>query len=328
VKRRDLIIMLGGAAAWPLGARAQQPARARTIGVLMPLAANDPEAQRRIATFTDALRKAGWSEGQTIAFDKRYADGKPDRLPALAAELVQAGVDVIVTQAAQAVDAVRKATTTIPIVMAGHGDALGAGVIGSLARPGGNITGHTVVATEQATKRLDLIKKMYPQLARIAVLWNGNASGHRLQMEAMQLAAPTLGIALHSLPNRSAEEIDASLRAANQANDQAIVTMDDPLIQSNRERIVEFATRQRLPVMGEFRPFVEAGALMSYAPNQVDLWRGAAVYVDKILKGARPAELPVQTPTRFELLINLKAARVLGLEVPAQLIATADEVIE
>jgi len=175
MKRRTFITLLGGAAAascvsWPLAARAQQTPRSRKIGVLMPLAASDPEAQRRIAALTEALRKLGWIEGQTIAFEKRYADGRPERLPALAADLVHANVELIVTQAAQPVDAARKATSSIPIVMAGHGDAVGAGVIVSLARPGGNITGQTVVATEQATKRLDLIKKMYPRLARIAVL--------------------------------------------------------------------------------------------------------------------------------------------------------------
>jgi putative tryptophan/tyrosine transport system substrate-binding protein len=185
-----------------------------------------------------------------------------------------------------------------------------------------------MLPTEQSTKRLDLIKKMYPGLTRTAVIWNGNAAGHRLQMDAMQLAAPVLGMVLQSLPTRNVDEIDAGLRAAREANAQAIVTMDDPLIQSNRVRIVEFAMGQRLPVMGEFRPFAEAGALMTYAPNQIDLWRSAAVYVDKIFKGAKPADLPVQQPTKFELLINLKTAKALGFDVPALLLAQADEVIE
>jgi ABC-type uncharacterized transport system substrate-binding protein len=328
MRRRQIITLLGGAAAWPIAANAQQPGRLRKIGILMPLAEADLEAKRRIAAFTEALGQMGWTEGRTITFEKRYAGGKPELLPTLAAALVEANVDLIITQAAEPVQAARNATKTIPIVMAAHGDAVGAGVVVSLARPGGNVTGQTLVATEQSTKRLDLIKKMYPGLTRTAVIWNGNAAGHRLQMDAMQLAAPVLGMVLQSLPTRNVDEIDAGLRAAREANAQAIVTMDDPLIQSNRVRIVEFAMGQRLPVMGEFRPFAEAGALMTYAPNQIDLWRSAAVYVDKIFKGAKPADLPVQQPTKFELLINLKTAKALGFDVPALLLAQADEVIE
>jgi putative ABC transport system substrate-binding protein len=329
MRRRDLMRMLGLAAiAAPYATRAQQPERARRIGVLMPLGQSDPEAQRRIAAFTQALRGVGWSEGQTVALEMRYADGKPERLPALAAELVQANVDVIVTQGAQPIEAARNATGTIPIVMAMVGDALGAGYIASLARPGGNVTGQTLVATEQSARRLALIKQIYPDLIRIAVLWNPDASGHRLQLKEMELAAPVLKVVLQSLPVRNAAEIDPSLRMATQASAQAIVTMDDPFIQSNRARIVEFGMRQNLPVMGEFRPIAAAGGVMSYGPNQVEMWRGAAAYVDKILKGAKPGDLPVQQPAKFELVINLKAAKALGLAVPPTLLAVADEVIE
>jgi putative ABC transport system substrate-binding protein len=309
-------------------AEAQQPRRMKRIGVLMPLGENDPEAQPRIAAFTQALQGMGWSEGQTIVFEMRYADGKPERLPGLAAELVHANVDVIVTQAAQPVEAARNATGTIPIVMATVGDALGAGYIASLARPGGNITGQTLVATEQSAKRLELIKQIYPDLVRIAVLWNLDASGHRLQLKEMEHAAPVLKIALQSIPIRNATEIDAGLRTAIGASAQAIVTMEDPMIQSNRARIVEFSMRHNLPVMGEFRPITAAGALMSYGPNQVEMWRGAAAYVDKIFRGAKPGDLPVQQPAKFELVINLKTAKALGLTIPPSLIARADEVIE
>jgi putative ABC transport system substrate-binding protein len=328
VNRRQFIALLGGAAAWPLAARAQQPERIRRVGVLMPIARGDLEAQKRLAALVEALEKLGWLDGKTIAFERRYADGNPERLPALAAELVQANVDVIVTHAAQPIEAVRKATSTLPIVMATVGDALGAGYVASLARPGGNVTGLTIFATEQSAKRLQLIKEFSPTLARAAVLWNGNASGHRLQMKEMEVAAPGLGIVLQSLPVRSASELDASLHAAGQAQIEAVVTMDDPLIQSQRARIVAFAMGRRLPVMAEFRPITEAGGLMSYGPNQVDMWRRAAAYVDKILKGAKPADLPVQQPTVFELVINLKTANALGLEVPPTLLARADEVIE
>src|SRR5438067_9940871 len=230
LKRRELVAVLGGlAAAWPLAAHAQQPNRMRKIGLLMPLGVSDPEAQRRIAVFTKALREMGWTEGQTIAFAKRHADAKPERLPALAAELVQANVDVIVTQSSEAIDGARKATSTIPIVMASVGDAVGAGYVTSLARPGGNVTGLTLVATEQSAKRLGLLKEFSPNLARVAVLWNANASGHRLQFKETEHSAPTLGLTVQSIAMREAGEFDAGFQAAKQANAQAIVTMDDPL---------------------------------------------------------------------------------------------------
>jgi len=329
MRRREFITLLGGAAvAWPLAASAQQSERVRRIGVLQVLAASDPDWQRRLAAFKHELAELGWIAGRDIVFEYRYADARPERLPALAAELVQANVDVIVTNAAQPVEAARKATSTVPIVMASVGDALGAGYIASLAHPGGNITGLTLVATEQSTKRLELIKEISQGMVRVAVLWNGNASGHRLQMKEMEPAALKLGIKLQSIPIQAAEEIDAALRAATRSNAQAIVTMDDPIIQSHRARIVEFATRQRMLVMGEFRSMADAGALMSYGPNQVDMWRRAAAYVDKIFKGAKPANLPVEQPIKFELVINLKTAKALGLTVPDKLIALADEVIE
>jgi len=270
----------------------------------------------------------GWTEGRNVAFEFRFAGGNPERLPELASELVQANVDVILTNAAQPIEAARKATSTIPIVMASVGDALGAGYVASLARPGGNVTGLTLVATDQSAKRLQLVKEIVPDLGRVAVLWNGNASGHRLQLQEMERASPALGISLQSLPIRNSDDIDASLHAAVQAKAQAIVTMDDPVVQSQRGRIVAFAMRQRVPVMSEFRPATEAGTLMSYGPNQIELWRRSAVYVDKILKGANPADLPVEQPTKFELVINLKTARALGITIPPGVLAIADDVIE
>src|ERR1700720_1147790 len=329
MRRREFTTLLCGAAAtWPLVVRAEQSDRQRRVGVLQGLAESDPEWPRRFGAFKQRLQELGWTEGRNVAFEFRFAGGKPERLPGLAADLVQAGVDVILTNAAQPIEAARKATSTIPIVMASVGDALGAGYVASLARPGGNVTGLTLVATDQSAKRLQLVKEIVPNLVRVAVLWNGDASGHRLQLQEMERATPALGIVLQSLPIRNANEIDASLQAAVQAKAQAIVTMDDPVVQSQRGRVVAFAMRQRLPVMSEFRPATEAGALMSYGPNQVELWRRSAAYVDKILKGANPADLPVEQPTKFELVINLKTAKALGLEVPLQLQQLADEVIE
>ena len=328
MKRREFIGMLGGmAAAWPFAAHAQQPAaRLRKIGLLQGLAASDPDWQRRLAAFRQGLLDLGWVEGRNFVFEFRHADAKPERLPALAAELVKAEVDVIVTNAAQPVDAARAATRTIPIVMAAVGDALGGGYVASLARPGGNITGFTLVATDQSAKRLELIKEIAPGLTRAAVLWNANASGHQHQWPEMEAAGPKLGIALQSMPVRTVDDIAEALRAATTA--QALVTMDDPMIQSRRAAIAEFGTRQKIPVMGEFRAMADAGGLMSYGPNQVELWRRTAAYVDRIFKGAKPADLPVEQPTKFELTINLKTAKALGLTVPQPLLAAADEVIE
>jgi putative tryptophan/tyrosine transport system substrate-binding protein len=328
IGRREFITLLGAAAAWPIAARAQQSERMRRIGVLMPLAENDLEAQRRIAAFVQALQDKGWSAGRTLVLETRYADGKPEPLPLLANELVRSNVDVIVTQAAQPVEAAIKATSTIPIVMASVGDAVGSGYVASLARPGGNVTGQTLIATGQSAKRLQLLKDVSPDINRVAVIWNRNASGHRLQFKEMEAAAPVLGIDLLSLPITTSSEVEVALRALDQDRAQAIVMMEDPTIQASRARIVEFAMRKRMPSIGEFRPMVAAGGLMSYGGDQVQMWRDAAAYVDKILKGAHPGDLPVQQPTRFTLAINLKTANALGLAVPPVLLAVADEVIE
>ena len=235
---------------------------------------------------------------------------------------------MIVTNAAQPVEATRQATSIIPIVMATVGDAVGSGYIASLARPGGNVTGLTLVATEQSAKRLQLIKEFAPNLVRVAVLWNKNASGHRLQLNEMEQSVLAVGIVLQSIPMQNASDFEAGFRAAIQAGAQAIITMDDPLIQSQRARIVEFATQQRIPLMAEFRPTTEAGGLMSYGPNQTDMWRRAAAYVDKILRGAKPADLPVEQPTKFELVVNLRTAKEIGIELPTSILLRADELIE
>jgi putative tryptophan/tyrosine transport system substrate-binding protein len=327
-RRAFMALLSAAAAAWPLAARAQQRERVRRVGLLQGLAADDPEWQRRFGSFKRSLQDLGWTEGQNVTFEARFADAKPERLPVLAAELVRANVDVIVTNAAQPIEAARKATSTIPIVMASVGDAVAAGYVASLARPGGNVTGLTLVATDQSAKRLQLLREIVPTLVRVAVVWNGNASGHRLQLREMELVAPGLGLTLQSLPLRSGEDIDAALQAAARANAQALFTMDDPLVLSQRARIVEFAMRQRLPVMGEFRSVPEAGGLASYGPNLLDNWRRAALYVDKIFRGAKPADLPVEQPTKFELVINLKTAAAHGLTLAPGVLAIADEVIE
>jgi putative ABC transport system substrate-binding protein len=330
MQRRKFVMLLGGSvAALPCHTLSSSSASTvRRVGVLMPLAKSDPVAQRVLEAFMLGLRKAGWSEGKSLAIELRYSEGKPDLLPHLAVELVQANIDVLVVWAAQAVDAARTATSTIPTVVTAVGDALGAGYIASLAHPGGNITGFTLAATDQSTKRLQLIKQMAPDTTRVAVIWNNTASGHRFQMKELMPAAPGLGIELQSLPVLNAEGIVGALQAAEQARAQALFVCEDPMIQSNRARIAEFAMQKRWPLIGEFRPIVEAGGLMSYGPDNVDLWRRSADVVDKILRGANPGDLPVEQPNKFELVINLTTARAIGLTVPNALLATADDLVE
>jgi putative ABC transport system substrate-binding protein len=286
MRRRDFIlfVLLGCPVLLrPSLVYSQQAARVRRIGVLMPFAQDDRDAERWLDAFKQGLRSVGWSEAANLAYDIRYSEGRPERLPALASDLVRANPDVVVTSAAQPVDALRSATRTIPIVMAGIGDALGPGYVASLARPGGNITGLTIVATDQTGKRLELLQQV-SNLVRVAVIWNPGASGHVFQMKDLPQAAQNMGIALQSLPVRTVDEIDLALEASTQANAQGIYVMEDPMIQSRRARIIQFAIQHRLPVIGEFRPIAEGGALLSYGPNQLDLWRRAASYVDKILK--------------------------------------------
>jgi putative tryptophan/tyrosine transport system substrate-binding protein len=329
MRRRNFIVGLASTiAAWPLTMHGQQAERVRGVGILMPLGESDPQSQARLGVFLQMLRQIGWVEGKSIVFEKRFSNGQSARLPALAAQLLQANVDVIVTQAAEPIEALRHATATIPIVMASAGDALGAGYIASLAHPGGNITGLTLIATEQATKRLQLMKELLPDMRRVALLSNANAAGHRLQVHEMMPAAVKLGLVPQSLAVQTTNDIDTALYAAVTEKAQALITMDDPLIESQRDRIVDFALRQRLPIMGERRVMTEAGGMISYGANQIDMWKRAAIFVDKILNGANPADLPVEQPTKFELVINLKSARAIGLTVPAAMLVAADEVIE
>jgi putative ABC transport system substrate-binding protein len=329
IGRRRFIAALGGATVTsPLAIHAQAQQHVRLIGVLSGLAENDPVTQSHIVAFTQALQMLGWIEGNNIKIEKRFSGGDPERLLALANELIQAKCEIIVAEAAQAVDAARKATNIIPIVMTYVGDALGPGYIASLAHPGGNITGQTLVATDQAAKRLALLKELSPGISRIAVLSNLNASGHVFQRKEMDLAAPKLGLILQQIPMRSADELDADLQATIDGHAQAIITMEDPMVQSLRARITDFALKNLLPVMGEFKPMATAGGLVSYGPDQTAMWARTAYYVDKILKGTNPADLPVEQPAKFELVINLKTAKALGLEVPQTLQVAADEVIE
>jgi putative ABC transport system substrate-binding protein len=328
MRRREFITLVGGAAAaWPVAARGQQPAGSvRTIGLLGPSGASDlPEAN---AAFLAALRELGWIEGKNVAFVRRFAENRLERLSEFAAELVRQKVDVIVTTGTLAPLAAKQATTTIPIVMSAAGDPLGSGLVASLARPGGNVTGVSLMAPDLGGKRLELLKQFVPGLTRVVVLWNDANPYPAFVFRETQAAGRTLGVEIQSLEVRGPDDFDRAFETARQQRPHALITVEDPLTGAYRKSIADFTTMQRLPSLHGLREFVTAGGLMSYGANLVDLRRLAAGYVDRILRGARPADLPVQQPTRFELVINLKTAKALGLDIPLQLQQLADEVIE
>ena len=258
----------------------------------------------------------------------RSADGKPERLAELAAELTQANMDVIVGSGTPPVQALQRATQTIPIVMSNVGDPVGAGVVASLARPGGNITGLSLLATGLSAKRLELLKQALPRLARIAVLWNPNNASVHLKVRETTSAARLLGLQLQSLEARIPDDLETQFQAAARARADALVTADDQFLSSQRVKVVSLAMHHRLPIASEFREFAEAGGLCSYGPSLTDLARRTATYVDRILKGAKPGDLPVEQPTKFELIINMKTANALGLTIPQSVLLRADEVIE
>jgi len=324
--RLGIILALGILVA-PLAARAQQADRMRKIGVLQPYAEHDPEGQRRFAALIRGLQDLGWQEGRNMTLEMRYAGGKFDRLPTQAAELLHANVDLIVTAGTEPIQAARKATTSIPIVMATIGDPVTTGIVTSLSRPGGNITGLSNQATELSTKRLEMLHEILHGLTRVAVLWNPDNASVSLIVKNIEAAARALGTEVESLRARLPSDIDEGFQRAADVGVKAVLTADDVFLASQRERVVGLAMRYRLPMVSQFRQFATAGGLLSYGPDQIDMWRRAATYVDKILKGAKPGDLPVEQPTRFELVINLKTAQALGITIPPHLLMLADEVI-
>jgi putative ABC transport system substrate-binding protein len=328
MKRRRVLRLLGAAAAgWPLVARAQPPDHVRRIGALLPYIESDAQAQARITAFLGVLQERGWVEGRNVRLIFRYAEGQPERLPALAAELVQSNVDVLLTPGTEATDIARRATKTIPIVMAAVGDPIAAGFIASLAHPGGNVTGSSLLATELSAKRLQLLKDTLPALTRLAVLWSAANASVLQKVKQIQAAAPLFGVQLHMFELRIPSDIEQGFASAVQFGAQAVMTTEDALQITYRARVVELGLRHRLPVASEFGEFARAGALMSFGPSILDAFRSAAGYVDKILKGAKPGDLPVEQALRFELVINLKTAEALGLTMPSLLLFQADEVI-
>jgi putative ABC transport system substrate-binding protein len=328
LQRREFIALLGGAATstafWPLTARAQQPGKLPTIGFL---GAGTPSSHGRwFAAFVQRLRELGLIEGRTVTIEVRWAEGRNERYAEIAAEFARLKVDVIVTSGA-AVVAAKQATAVIPIVFAVANDPVGSGLIASLARPGGNVTGLSLQSTDLAGKRLELLREIVPSLRRLAILANIGNPGAVPEMGEVQAAARTLGLEVIPLEIRRAEDIAPAFEALKGRAD-ALYICGDPLLFTNRIRINTLALGARLPTIFNFREHVEAGGLMSYGANFPDLYRRAADFVDKILRGAKPADIPVEQPTKFDLVINLTTARGLGLTVPPTLLARADEVIE
>jgi putative ABC transport system substrate-binding protein len=326
MRRRDFITLLGGAGAtWPLAARAQQGRKAHTIGYLSPAI---PVFTPVRAAFTDALRELGWVEGQNITIEWRYAENRLERLPELAAELVRLNVELIVASGTLGPLAAKRATSTIPIVMTAAGDPLGSGLVSSLAHPGGNVTGLSLMVPDIAGKRLQLLKEFLPQVSRVAVLWNAANPYPTIVFKETQAAGRRLGIEVQSMAVRGPADFDGAFEDARRQHPDALVEVEDPLTNSLHKRIIQFVAAEHLPSLHGMREEVEAGGLISYGASISDLFKRATGYVDKILKGAKPAGLPVQQPTKFELVINLKTAKALGLEIPPTLLARADEVIE
>jgi putative ABC transport system substrate-binding protein len=324
-RRKFLATLGGGAVAWPLAARAQQTGKTHTIGLLSPASRSPSDLP---ALFDAPLAELGWIEGKNLLVERRYAENRPERLPELAAELVRLNVDVIVAAGTLGPLAAKQATSTIPIVMTASGDPLGSGLVASLARPGGNVTGMSLMAPDLGGKRLELLKELLPRLARVAVLWNAANPYPAIVFRETQAAGRTLGIEVQSLEVRGPDDFDGAFEAARKQRPDALITVEDPLTFTYQKRIADFAVADQLLSLHGLRGDVVAGGLMSYGANIADLFRRAAGYVDKILKGAKPADLPVEQPTRFELVINLKTARALGLTIPPTLLARADEVIE
>ena len=325
MKAKILVYALPALILTTIHLQAQQPTKVPRIGFLTGV--SPPTNSARHEAFRQGLRELGYAEGKNIVIDWRSAEGKFDRLPALAAELVRLKVDIIVTGGGATTRAAKEMTTTIPIVMAQDGDPVGNGFVASLARPGGNITGLATFAPELSGKRLELLKEIVPRLSRVAVLGNSTQPGNPQESREVELAAKAFGVKLQYLDVLSPKDIETAFQAASKGHADAVLVLASQLVTSHPKQFVELAAKSRLPTTYWSAEFVEAGGLMAYSVNITDLFRRAATYVDKILKGAKPADLPVEQPTRFEFIINLKAAKQIGLTIPPNVLARADKVI-
>ena len=326
MRRREFFTLVGGAAAaWPLSARGQQPAKVPIIGFLGASTAS--AGNQWAAAFVQRLRELGWIEGRTVAIEYRWTEGRNERVAEIASEFVRLKVDVIVTYANTTAAAIKRTVTTIPIVFAAAGDPVGTGLVASLARPGGNVTGLSIQQTDLAGKRLEILRDLLPNLHTLAILANAGSPNAVLEMSEADAAARRLGLAVVRSEVRKTEDFAPAFDALK-GRAEALYVCSDPLLTTNRLGINTLALGVRLPTMHGFREFVEAGGLMSYGPNFPDLFRRAAEYVDKILRGTKPADLPVEQPTKFDLVINLTTAKALGLTIPEPFLLRANEVIE
>jgi putative ABC transport system substrate-binding protein len=331
IRRRDFVILLGcgTVAAWPLAARAQQGERMRRISVLTPFASDDPAEQTRVLAFAQALAQSGWIEGRNVRVDIRWAAGDPEGIRRYAAELVALAPDVILAVSSATTEPLLQATRTVPIVFVQVAEPVGAGFVETLARPGGNATGFMLYEYGISGKWLELLKEIAPGVKRVGFLQNlVVATGLAGEFGAMQAAAPSLGLEVRAINARDAPETERAIAAFARPANGGLIAGGAAAQAVRRDVIINLAARHRLPALYLDRAFVAAGGLMAYGPDRLDQYRSAAGYVDRILKGEKPADLPVQAPTKYELAINLKTARALGLDVPATLLARADEVIE
>jgi putative tryptophan/tyrosine transport system substrate-binding protein len=324
MRRREFITLVGSAVAWPLGAHAQQ--KIPRIGFM----GNSTAALETnlVDAFREGLRELGYEEGRNIAIEYRWADGNYDRFPTLAEELIGAKVDAIVTAGTPAALAVKRATTTVPLVMVAVGDPIGTGLVSSLARPGGNLTGLSSIAPDLEGKRLQLLREVLPALSHVAMFVNSLNPFHVSSMKQARAAAQAMGIKLqlHDIPK--SEDLDDAFAAIRKERPDALLILADRVFLHNRQRMMDFTNEQRLPNVNAYKELVEVGGLMSYGPSYEDMHKRAAIYVDKILKGTKPADLPIEQPSKFTFIVNLKAAKALGVTVPSQLLGLADQLIE
>jgi putative ABC transport system substrate-binding protein len=331
MRRREFIGLVGGAAAvaWPLAVRAQQPDHIRRVGVLVPGANSDPDQQLRLRVFQDALREIGWTDGRNLQIDIRYAAGNVEQFQIYAAELLAAEPDVLMADATPSTSALQHATRAVPIVFARVTDPVGQGFVGSMAQPGTNITGFANYEDAMGSKWIDLLKDAVPSITRVALVYNPQTAPYTPSfLPAFEIAARKRGLTLSNAPVHDASEIGALIAIQGREPGGGLILQTDSFLVVHRDLIAASAARYRLPTIGAIRLFAASGCLMSYGVKTRSMYRGAATYVDRILKGAKPADLPVQGPTKYELVINLKTATVLGIAVPQSMLVGADEVIE
>jgi putative ABC transport system substrate-binding protein len=328
MRRREFLGLVGGAAAWPVAARAQQRERLQRIGVLIAIAESDPEAQARVRAFGQALQELGWINGHNMHIEYRYAAGDPERARTYAAEFVSQGADAIVANSSLILSAVQRATQTIPVVFVQVADPVGGGFVESLARPGGHVTGFTSFEYSIGAKWLELLKEIAPNVRRVAVVRDPTFAAAAAQFGAIQTVAPTFRVQISPVGVRDAAEIERVINAITREPLVGMVVLPSPRSSIHRSLLVKLAAKHRLPTVYPYRYFAMGHGLISYGIDNIDLYRRAAGYVDRILKGEKPADLPVQAPTKYELVINLKTAKALGLTVPPTLLARANEVID